>query len=154
MKYPVAIETGSDTTAWGAVVPDLPGCFAAGDTMDEAYENAKEAIAAWINTALDDGMAIPTAKTLYEHAANKDFKGWGWAIIDVDMAQFDDKVERINVTVPKRVLVQIDHFVATSSRDVNRSDFLARAALAEIYRSGQSPAKQVKKHVEAHKAHR
>jgi len=25
------------------VVPDLPGCFSAGDTLDEAIDNAKEA---------------------------------------------------------------------------------------------------------------
>ena len=24
MKYPIAIEPGTDTTAWGVVVPDLP----------------------------------------------------------------------------------------------------------------------------------
>ena len=35
MRYPIAIETGSDTTAYGVVVPDLPGCFSAGDTIDE-----------------------------------------------------------------------------------------------------------------------
>jgi predicted RNase H-like HicB family nuclease len=133
MKYPIAIEAGNDTTAWGVVVPDLPGCFAAGDSLDEAYENAKEAIAVWINTALDDGQAIPKAKTLAEHSSNKDFKGWQWAIVDLDMDQFDDKVERINITLPKRVLKQIDSFVSAHHGDKNRSDFLARAALEAIY---------------------
>lgn len=133
MKYPIAIETGTETTAWGVVVPDLPGCFSAGDSLDEAYENAKEAIAAWINTALDKGQTIPTPSMLDKIAKNRDFKGWQLAIIDVDLAEFDDKVERINITIPKRVLVQIDGFVST--RKENRSEFLARAALAEIYQS-------------------
>ena len=44
MHYPIAIETGTSTEAYGVVVPDLPGCFSAGDTLDEAMENAKEAI--------------------------------------------------------------------------------------------------------------
>ncbi len=44
MKFPIAIEPGSDTTAWGVVVPDLPGCFSAGDTAEEAFANAAEAI--------------------------------------------------------------------------------------------------------------
>lgn len=48
MKYPIAIEHGDNTHAYGVVVPDLPGCFSAGDTLDEAFENAKEAIAGWI----------------------------------------------------------------------------------------------------------
>jgi hypothetical protein len=36
MRYPVAIETGTDTAAFGVVVPDLPGCCSAGDTRDDA----------------------------------------------------------------------------------------------------------------------
>lgn len=36
MRYPVVIELGTDTTAFGVIVPDLPGCFSAGDTLDEA----------------------------------------------------------------------------------------------------------------------
>lgn len=145
MKYPIAIEAGNDTTAWGVVVPDLPGCFSAGDTLDEAYENAIEAIAVWINTALDDGQAIPTARSLAEHAGHKEFKGWQWAIVDVDLEQFDDKVERINISVPKRVLNQIDRFVSSHSTDKNRSDFLARAALEVIYQSSRDGEPQVRR---------
>lgn len=32
MHYPIAIETGTMEHAFGVVVPDLPGCFSAGDT--------------------------------------------------------------------------------------------------------------------------
>ena len=32
----LAIERGDGTTAWGVAVPDLPGCFTAGETLDEA----------------------------------------------------------------------------------------------------------------------
>ena len=46
MKYPIAIEPGDESRAWSVVVPDLPGCFSAADSgIDEAIENAKEAIA-------------------------------------------------------------------------------------------------------------
>ncbi|WP_217160979.1 type II toxin-antitoxin system HicB family antitoxin [Thiocystis violascens] len=40
----MAIEPGTSTTAFGVVVPDLPGCFSAGDTLDEAVDQAREAI--------------------------------------------------------------------------------------------------------------
>ena len=40
MQYPIAIESGSDTAACGVVVLDLPGCFSAGDTLDEALAGA------------------------------------------------------------------------------------------------------------------
>ena len=58
MRYPVAIEPGTETEAFGVVVPDLPGCFSAGDTMEEAMAEAEEAIAAWIETALDTGYWV------------------------------------------------------------------------------------------------
>ena len=58
MRYPVAIEPGTKTEAFGVVVPDLPGCFSAGDTMEEAMAKAEEAIAAWIETALDTGYWV------------------------------------------------------------------------------------------------
>ena len=41
MKFMIALEPGTDTTAWGVAVPDVPGCFSAGDTMEEAMENAR-----------------------------------------------------------------------------------------------------------------
>ena len=60
MKYPIAIEPGDDEHAWSVVVPDLPGCFSASDSgIDEAIENAKEAIELWIETALDAGEDVP-----------------------------------------------------------------------------------------------
>jgi predicted RNase H-like HicB family nuclease len=48
MKYPIAIEPGDADHAYGVMVPDLPGCFSAGDTLDEAIDNAKEAIELWL----------------------------------------------------------------------------------------------------------
>jgi len=44
MRYPVVIEPGDEGHAFGVVVPDLPGCFSAGDTLDEALANVEEAI--------------------------------------------------------------------------------------------------------------
>jgi predicted RNase H-like HicB family nuclease len=43
MRYPIAIERGTETAAYGVVVPDLPGCFPAGDTLDEARLDARAA---------------------------------------------------------------------------------------------------------------
>ena len=84
MRYPIAIEPGSDTTAWGVVVPDLPGCFSAGDTIDEAIANASEAITAWIEAVLDDGGDVPTPTAIEQHRKNREFKGWIWALAEVD----------------------------------------------------------------------
>ena len=58
MRYPVLIEAGDERTAWGVVVPDLPGCFSAADTLEEALSAAEEAALAWIDAALDDGRSM------------------------------------------------------------------------------------------------
>ena len=42
MRYPFAIEPGDETHAFGVIVPDLPGCYSAGDTLEEAHANAVE----------------------------------------------------------------------------------------------------------------
>lgn len=138
MKYPIAIETGNETTAWGVVVPDLPGCFSAGDTLEDAYAMAEESIALWINTALDEGQAIPKAKSLEEHMANPEFKGWAWGVIDVKMEDFATDVERVNISISKRVLNQIDSYVGRGTE--TRSGFLSRAALEVIYEQNEKHA--------------
>lgn len=87
MKYPIAIELGNNTTAWGVVVPDLPGCFSAADSgIDEAIENAEQAIELWIETALDMGQNIPTPSSISDLQKNSDYKDWVWAVASIDPA--------------------------------------------------------------------
>jgi len=130
MYYPIAVEPGDDTHAFGVVVPNLPGCFSAGDTLDEAMENAKEAIALWIETAIDNDKAIPKPSTVAELQTDSEYAGWVWAFIDVDPALIDDKAERVNITVPRRILSRIDRYA--SSHGETRSGLLVRAALERI----------------------
>jgi predicted RNase H-like HicB family nuclease len=79
MRHVIAIvEEGTETTAFGLWFPDLPGCFSAGDTLEELVENAREAAALWLDSggrigrlrALSELRADPeTAGDLKEHAA-------------------------------------------------------------------------------------
>ena len=55
MRYPIVIESGNDTRAYGVIVPDLPGCFSAGDTLDEAIANSSEAILTHIAHLIESG---------------------------------------------------------------------------------------------------
>lgn len=70
MKIPIAIEPGTETTAFGVVVPDMPGCFSAGYTLEQAIENAREAIELWCKAVNKDGDLLPVTKTLAEHQAD------------------------------------------------------------------------------------
>jgi predicted RNase H-like HicB family nuclease len=130
LKYPIAIESGNDEHAYGVVVPDLPGCFSAGDTLDEAVENSKEAIALWIETVLDDNGTVPAPGRLADHAKNSEFAGWLWAVVEVDGILLDDRTERVNISVPRRILARIDRYA--SAHGESRSGFLINAALERI----------------------
>jgi predicted RNase H-like HicB family nuclease len=128
MRYPILIETGSAETAFGVVVPDLPGCFSAGDTLDEAVDAAKEAAASWIDAALDDGTPIPPPSDL-ERARNlPDYAGWIVGVIEVDDVLFDDTIERVNITLPKRVLRRLDDLAKAQGQ--SRGAFIARLTLS------------------------
>lgn len=128
MKYPIAIEPGSDTQAWGVVVPDLPGCFSAADSgIDEAIENAKAAIELWIEAALDSGSAVPPPSSIATLQENPAFSGWIWAIVQIDPAVMDDTIERINITLPRRILARIDAKARAAGE--SRSGYIAHLAL-------------------------
>jgi predicted RNase H-like HicB family nuclease len=47
MKMRLLVDYDSDTKRWSAVFPELPGCASAGDTEEEAIDNAKEALSLW-----------------------------------------------------------------------------------------------------------
>ena len=57
MKYAVVIEKGE--SGYGAYVPDLPGCIAAGDTREEVLRLIQEAIELHIQGLKEDGAVIP-----------------------------------------------------------------------------------------------
>ncbi len=126
MKFPIAIEPGTPSTAWGVVVPDLPGCFSAGDTAEEAFVNAAEAIDAHCEVLAEDGADIPTPQPLAHWQADPEYAGWVWALVDVDVTRFQGKAEKINITIPRRILAKVDKYAKTHG--LTRSGFLVQAA--------------------------
>lgn len=129
MKYPIAIEPGDATTAWGVVVPDLPGCFSAADSgIDEAMDNAKEAIELWMETALDLGQTIPAPSSITELQKKREYKGWIWAVAEIDPALLSDDIERVNITLPKRVLARLD--AKAKAVGETRSGYIAHLAIS------------------------
>ncbi len=132
MRYPIAIESGDETHAYGVVVPDLPGCFSAGDSLDEAIVNAKEAIELWMESVIEDGEPIPEASSIAKHQADPEFAGWIWAVVEVDLSKLSGKAKRVNITLPERVLTAIDQ--AAIRFGDTRSGLLAKAALEYVER--------------------
>jgi len=58
LKFTVLIEANEEG-GYTITVPSLPGCVTQGDTLEEAIENVREAIAGYIETLKDLGKPIP-----------------------------------------------------------------------------------------------
>lgn len=135
MLYPVAIEPGDDTNAYGVAVPDVPGCFSAGDSLEEALANAKEALEIHLEGLADMGKLPPEASNIKAHMNNPDYAGWVWAMVEVDTEPFMGKASKINVTLPDLLTRKIDEVVGTNRTYKSRSHFLQVAASHELQKA-------------------
>ena len=53
------VITGDAEEGYLAMVPELPGCFTAGETAAEALELLDDAMVGWFESALARGLTIP-----------------------------------------------------------------------------------------------
>ncbi len=64
-RYLIVIEKAEGN--WGAFVPDLPGCVALGDTVEETVRLMREAIDMHLEGMAEDGDPIPEPTTLADY---------------------------------------------------------------------------------------
>ena len=64
MRYLVVVEKGP--TSYGAYVPDLPGCIAAGETKEEALSLIREAIELHLEDLKEEGQPVPAPSSTSE----------------------------------------------------------------------------------------
>jgi len=57
MRYAIVIEKGEGN--YSAYVPDLPGCVAVGDTVEETEREIQEAIEFHLEGMRADGLPVP-----------------------------------------------------------------------------------------------
>lgn len=62
--YVAIVEDAGPERAVGIWFPDLPGCFSAGDTMEEALVNAPEAVMLYVEALERAGRGPPLPRTL------------------------------------------------------------------------------------------
>ena len=65
MRYAVVIEKAGSN--YGAYVPDLPGCVATGDTVEEVEDNIREAIRLHIDGMREDRLPVPEPSARAEY---------------------------------------------------------------------------------------
>ena len=129
MLYPIAVRPGDLHHAWGVEVPDIPGCFSAGDDLDDAMAMAREAIEGHLEILAEDNAKIPVATKVSAHVSNPEYEGCIWAVVDIDVTKYLGKAEKLNITLPGYLLNRIDEYVKHHPEEKSRSGFLASAAL-------------------------
>ncbi len=127
MRYPVYLHKEKESD-YGVTVPDLPGCFSAGESMDDALVQVVEAIECHVEGMLIDGEPIPQPTSIEAHANNSDYADGVWAVVDVDLSKLSGKSKRINITIPEGLVTNMDRYAA--QQGVTRSVWMAEAALS------------------------
>ncbi len=135
MNYPVVIHKDKDSD-YGVTVPDLPGCFSAGATMDDALAMAREAIELHLEGLIEDGVPIPEPSSIEQHKGNPDYADGVWAVVAADESNLRILAKRVNITLPERVLDAVDR--CAKAQGQTRSGLLARAAVS--YMAAQTDA--------------
>ena len=131
MKFPIVIHKDPGSS-YGVTVPDLPGCFSAGDTMENAMDASYEAISCHIEGMLMDHLPIPEKAPLEVHLANEDYAEGIWAMVEVDLSKLSIETVSVNIDLPLPTLNMIDELAAKEGE--SRSGFLALAALRHAER--------------------
>ena len=129
MRYPVVIHKDPESD-YGVTVPDLSGCFSAGETLDEALLEVVEAIECHLEGLLIDGESIPTPQSVDHHQSNPDYADGVWAIVTIDLAKLSGKTKRVNVTLPERVLTLMDKYASKNGE--TRSGLITQATMEYI----------------------
>ena len=127
MFIPVALHK-DEHSVYGATVPDLPGCFSYGDTVEEALANAKEAAYFHIDGLIEDGLfqdLVPSSIETLQ--AQDEFKDAVWVMLEIDPTKISSQQTRFNVSWPQYLLNRVDEY--TAAHHETRSGFLAKAAL-------------------------
>jgi predicted RNase H-like HicB family nuclease len=84
MKLLVAIHK-DEGSVYGVAVPDIPGCFSWGDTIEHALKNTGEAICAHLQTMRDEGLPFHVEPSDMDDLEQQEqFVDVLWARIEVD----------------------------------------------------------------------
>jgi predicted RNase H-like HicB family nuclease len=126
MLYPVIVHK-DPTSDYGITVPDFPGVFSGGSSLDEALTNVQDAIETYYEG--EEVETIPASPTpldtvIASHAAHSG----AVVLVDVNFDFLDTKSVPVNITLPLWLRNRIDR--AAKGAGMNRSSYLAKAAQA------------------------
>ncbi len=132
MFYPVYVHKDK-SSAYGLTFPDFPGCFSAADDVENISRAAQEAVEVHFD---GEDMDVPAPTSPETWSRDKRFTGGYWMLLEIDLDRVSNKSVRLNISLPERLVVQIDAFA--KSRRLSRSAFLAHAAMAQMRTAKQA----------------
>ena len=127
MLFPVVVHK-DENSDYGVTIPDMPGCFTAGTTLDEAINNIQEAA----ECHYLDESELPVASSLERFVNDSEYAGGIWVMVNIDLAKLKVKAKRVNITMPENLLNEIDRYA--DKYHMTRSGLLAQAAGEYIHR--------------------
>lgn len=131
MRYIALVHKDPDSD-YGVIIPDVPGCFSAGATLDEAIENAVEALSGHVRIMESDGETVAAPRSIDAILADPELaEERKDAIISaVPLVRDRGSSTRINVSLDLGLLEAIDQ--AARRRKQTRSAYIASAARREL----------------------
>ena len=125
MRYPVIVHK-DEASDYGVTVPDFPGVFSGGETLDEALANVQDAIETYYEG--EEVESLPDPSPLERVISSEDAKEGAVVLVDVNFDFLEKKTVPVNITVPLYMKNRIDK--AAKARGLTRSAYLVKAAQA------------------------
>jgi predicted RNase H-like HicB family nuclease len=132
MTYFVGILDGAQDI-WGVRIPDLPGCYSAGATPDEAISDAVIAARQWAEREAAKGHDIPTPRSVSDVIADPTVAfdaAVGEICVAVPLLRESYRAVKANISLDAGALAAID--AEAKRRGLTRSVFMVGAALDAI----------------------
>lgn len=126
MRIPVIIHKDKDSD-YGVIVPDFPGVFSGGATLDDALANVQEALA--LRFCDGEICIIPHISSLEAVLASPDMAGGAALMLDIDPASFaGDAPAFSHLPLPQRLRDRIEELA--DARGISASTLIAEALTA------------------------
>lgn len=97
--------------AYGVVIPDLPGCTAMGDTVEEALANTVDAMRDWADVTEETGGTVPTARPVDAVRADPDVVAAlaeGAMLTTIALVRHTGRPVKANLSLDAGVLATLD----------------------------------------------
>ncbi len=131
MRYLAFIHKDPDSV-YGVSFPDLPECYSAGNSLEEATQNAVEALSGHVRLLEANDSAVPLPRPPDEIIADPDFTEWreDATLVLIPLVRDLGSTTRINVSLDMGLLEALD--AEARQRRQTRSAFIASAVRKEL----------------------